>query len=194
MSSSSTSQAADPEAERLANLLGAWAVAVADRVTVATVSATGRGGQAPAAIVALHQFADGSTIDELSHILGLSHSASVRLVDSLVTDGQVSREHGPGDRRSVRLRLTPRGRAAARRIARVRREAIAPTLAGLTEGEQRALTAVAERLTRNLVQMRLERRARGEAPEGGWLCRLCDLRACGRPEGRCPAAARAAER
>ena len=23
---------------------------------------------------------------------------------------------------------------------------------------------------------------------GGWICRLCDLQACGRPQGECPAA------
>ena len=28
---------------------------------------------------------------------------------------------------------------------------------------------------------------------GAWTCRLCDLDACGRPAGRCPAANAAAE-
>lgn len=194
MSLNSTFPAADPEAERLTNLVGAWAMAVTDRVTAATVSAAGRGGQAPAAVVALHQFAGGCTIERLRHVLGLTHSAAVRLVDGLVADGHVSRDQGAGDRRSVRLRLTPRGRAAARKIAHARREAVAATLADLSDSERRALTAVTERLTANLTELRLEQRARGEPPEGGWLCRLCDMRACGRPEGRCPVAARAAAR
>jgi DNA-binding MarR family transcriptional regulator len=194
MSLNSTFPAADPEAERLTNLVGAWAMAVTDRVTAATVSAAGRGGQAPAAVVALHQFAGGCTIERLRHVLGLTHSAAVRLVDGLVADGHVSRDQGAGDRRSVRLRLTPRGRAVARKIAHARREAVAATLADLSDSERRALTAVTERLTANLTELRLEQRARGEPPEDGWLCRLCDMRACGRPEGRCPVAARAAAR
>ncbi len=194
MSSSSHSPPADPEADRLSNLVGAWTLAVADRITAATMSAAGRGGQAPAAIVALHEFAEGGTIDRLRQILGLTHSAAVRLVDGLVADGYVVRGHAIGDRRSVSLTLTARGRAAARRIARARRETIQATLAGLSEGERRALTSVAERLSAHLAELRLEQRARGEAPEGGWLCRLCDLHACGRPDGRCPVAARAAVR
>ncbi len=191
MSSSSSSPATDQEADRLSNLVGAWALAVTDRVTASTVSAAGRGGQAPAAIVALHQFADGCTIEHLRGVLGLTHSAAVRLVDGLVGDGHVVRDHGAGDRRSVRLNLTPRGRAAARKIARARRETVAATLAGLCESERRAVTAVAERLAANLTELRLEQRARGETPDGGWLCRLCDMQACGRADGRCPVAARA---
>ena len=50
---------ADPALARLANLLGAWTLAVSDRVTAAAGAAAGRGGQAPAAIVALDQFAEG---------------------------------------------------------------------------------------------------------------------------------------
>ncbi len=188
MSSNSISPNADAEAERLSNLLGAWALAVADRMTAAVAEATGRGGQAPAAVVALHQFAEGSTIEQLRHVLGLTHSAAVRLVDGLVADGLIAREQAKGDRRSVTLTLTARGRTAARRIARARRDAIAPTLARLPAADRWALTALAEGLTADMARLRLEQRARGEEPPGGWMCRLCDLHACGRPEGRCPAA------
>ena len=191
MSSSSSSPSADPALARLSNLLGAWALAVCDRMTTAAAAAAGRGGQAPAALVALEQFAGGGTIEQLRHVLGLTHSATVRLVDGLVVDGHVARRRPAGDRRSVALRLTPSGRAAARRIARARAEAVEETLSGLTGAERRSLTALAEHLTGDLAVLRLEERARGEVPAGGWLCRLCDFQACGRSEGRCPAAARA---
>jgi hypothetical protein len=59
---------------------------VADRVTAAAAVAAGRGGQAPAALVALHEFAGGGTIDQLRQVLGISHSTAVRLIDSLVAD------------------------------------------------------------------------------------------------------------
>lgn len=192
MSSSSSSPTADPDLSRLANLLGAWSLAVSDRITAAAAMAAGRGGQAPAALVALDQFADGRTIEELSAVLGLTHSATVRLVDGLVADGNVARRRRSGDRRAVAIRLTARGRATARRIILARGEAVREALGGLTATQRRSLTAMAERLTGDLATLRLEQRAAGEVPAGGWLCRMCDFVACGRPDGRCPAAARAA--
>jgi DNA-binding MarR family transcriptional regulator len=185
MSSRSSSPHAD---ERLANLLGAWALAVSDRIGAAASEAAGRGGQAPAALVALHQFAGGGTIEELRRVLGLTHSAAVRLVDALESDGHVARRAGVGDRRSVALALTPSGRAAARRVIRARAEAVESTLGGLTDAQRRSLTALAEGLTADLAALRLDQRREGVTPAGGWLCRLCDFAACGRSDGRCPAA------
>jgi DNA-binding MarR family transcriptional regulator len=191
MRSKSSFPGADPELGRLTNLLGAWALAVSDRVTAAAAAAAGRGGQAPAALVALHQFAGGGTIEDLRQVLGLTHSAAVRLIDGLVADGYVARRQSRGDRRSVALALTPSGRAAARRILRARAQAVEGTLDGLTEAQRRSLTTLAERLTSDIVGLRLTERADGSPPAGGWLCRLCDFETCGRPAGRCPAAARA---
>ncbi|MBV9337124.1 MAG: MarR family transcriptional regulator [Solirubrobacterales bacterium] len=187
-----SSPSGDAELARLGNLLGAWALAVADRVEAATSTAADRGGQAPAALVALHEFAGGGTIEDLRRVLGLTHSAVVRLVDGLVGDGHVTRRPGAGDARSVALILTASGRAAARGILRARARAVEATLAGLPDAQRRSLTALAERLTGDLAELRLEERRRGTPPTGGWLCRLCDFEACGRPAGRCPAAARAA--
>ena len=191
MSSRSRSGTADRSVARLTNLVGAWTVAVADRVTAATAAAAGRGGQAPAALVALHEFANGSTIDQLRQVLGISHSTTVRLIDGLVADGHVSRTHHTDDRRSVALTLTPAGRRTARRILAARHEAIARTLEGLAERDRRSLTRLAEALTGQLVDLKLDERARGNAAASGWLCRQCDFDACGRPDGLCPAAERA---
>jgi MarR family transcriptional regulator, negative regulator of the multidrug operon emrRAB len=191
MSSSSSSPSADPAPGRLANLLGAWSLAVADRITAAAAAAAGRGGQAPAALVALDQFAEGSTIEQLSGVLGLTHSATVRLIDALVADGLVARRRRAGDGRAVAVRLTAAGRAAARRVNRARAQAVEAALGGLSEAQRRSLTAMAERLTADVTALRLDERAAGIAPVGGWLCRLCDFEACGRPAGRCPAAAMA---
>jgi DNA-binding MarR family transcriptional regulator len=191
MSSSSSSPRADPELVRLANLLGAWSLAVSDQVTAAAAAAAGRGGQAPAALVSLDQFAEGSTIEQLSGVLGLTHSATVRLVDALVADGHAVRRRRRGDGRAVAIVLTRSGRAAAQRVTRARRRAVQDMLGGLSGAQRRALTAMAERLTGDVAALRLEQRAAGDLPAGGWLCRLCDFEACGRPAGRCPAAARA---
>jgi len=182
----------DPEFARLSNLVGAWALAVADRIQAAANTAAGRGGQAPAALVALHEFAGGGTIEDLRRVLGLTHSAAVRLVDGLVADGHVTRGPGTADARSVAVILTAAGRAAARQILRARAEAVASTLDGLSQAQRRSLTTMAEHLTGDLAELRLEERRQGRPPTRGWLCRLCDFEACGRPDGRCPAAGRAA--
>ena len=191
MSSRSSSPSADPATGRLSNLLGAWALAISDRVGAAAAAAAGRGGQAPAALVALHQFACGGTIEDLRQVLGLSHSAAVRLVDALVTDGHVAREKAADDGRSVALVLTTSGRTTARGVIAARQRAVEATLEGLTAAELRTLTRLAEGLTEDIVDLRLNERRHGAAP-GGWLCRLCDFQACGRSEGRCPAAIGAA--
>ena len=191
MSSRSSSPSPDPAIARLSNLLGSWAMDISDRVVGAAEASAGRGSQAPAALVALHQFAGGGTIERLRRVLGLSHSAAVRLIDGLVTDGHVAREPAADDRRSVALTLTPSGRSTARQIIAARRRAIEPTLERLNQAELDALTQLAERLTADIADLRLRERHEG-APPAGWLCRLCDFEACGRSEGRCPAATTAA--
>jgi DNA-binding MarR family transcriptional regulator len=190
MSSRSRSRTTDASIARLANLVAAWSLAVADRVTAAAVTAAGRGGQAPAALVALHEFADGSTINQLRQVLGISHSTTVRLIDGLVADGHVKRALHTDDLRSVALTLTPAGRRTARRILATRRQAMQDTLEGLSEQDRRSLIGLTEVLTGQLVDLKLDERARGNTPSSGWLCRLCDFDACGRPDGLCPAAER----
>ena len=54
-----------------------------------------------------------------------------------------------------------------------------PLLAGMSAAEVESLQRLTDRLMANLVA----------AKDGGaWICRLCDLEACGRPDGECPAA------
>src|ERR671915_1421545 len=100
------------EAGREANLLGAVSLAVSDRVRAAAERGAAQGGSAPAALVSLAGYLDGSPIDTVRSPLRLSHSATVRLVDRLVEGGLARRREGP-DRRSVAVELTPAGRAAA---------------------------------------------------------------------------------
>jgi hypothetical protein len=92
------------------------------------------------------------------------------------------------------LTLTPAGRRAARRVLAARREVVDCALEGLSEQERRSLMGLAEGLTAQLVDLKLAERARDNPPSSGWLCRLCDFGACGRPDGLCPAAPRARAR
>lgn len=165
-------------------------MALSDRVRKATELVSGQTGAAPAALVMLSQSLRGGSMDDLRRVVGLTPSGAVRLVDRLVAEGLVERRAG-ADRRSLALVLTRAGRAVARRISMTRADAVAEVLGQLAVDDRASLELLAERLVAALVVERLADRASGEEPAAGWLCRLCDQKACGRPEGRCPAAAAA---
>jgi MarR family transcriptional regulator, negative regulator of the multidrug operon emrRAB len=183
-----------PPDPALSNVVATVALSLTDRIHQATERAAGRGGQAPAALVALREFLGEGTIDQLRQALALSHSAAVRLVDRLVADGYVVRAEGRGDGRTVALVLTPAGRSAAARILAARRTAVEESLARLDEGERRNLQASLGKLLAAITESRLAERAAGRPPDVGWMCRLCDFKACGRPANQCPAANAAVSR
>src|SRR3954449_9464545 len=89
--------------ERDANLVGAMALALADRVQAAVEQAGGHGASGPAALAALHGTAAGASIDALARIVRLP---------PLGRGGRLDRRSG-ADRRAHAL-----GRCAARRPAR----------------------------------------------------------------------------
>jgi DNA-binding MarR family transcriptional regulator len=167
-----------------ANLLGALALLIADQTGGAVAEAAGGSGSAAAALSALHHFLDRPTIDDLRRVLGLTPSGAVRLVDRLAEAGLVTR--GPGaDGRSRSVRLTPAGRRAAVRVGAARAGVLTEALADLSAAERATLHRLLGRVMAGLVWRK----------EGGaWICRLCDLHACGRDQGRCPAANAAAAR
>jgi MarR family transcriptional repressor of emrRAB len=164
------------EAPREANLLGAISLAVAERVDEAVRLAAAHGGAAPAAVVALATFLDGSSLDVMRRPLGLSHSAAVRLADRLVRAGLVRREPG-ADGRSVSIRLTAEGAALAGDIRNARENALEAVLAPLSADERAELTALHEKLLAGIT---------GGRADAGHICRLCDADACGHELGRCP--------
>ena len=177
--------------ERLANVLGAFALALSDEMEAATADAAGHAGAGPAALVALSDLLAGRSVDDLRRAVGLTHSGGVRVVDRLVDDGLVERRPGP-DGRSVSLALTGQGRRLAGQIGDARQAVLQRALDVLDDQDQADLAGILDKLVGGEVVRRLDARAAGATPPGGWLCRLCDTVACGRPEGRCPAANAAA--
>jgi MarR family transcriptional regulator, negative regulator of the multidrug operon emrRAB len=161
---------------REANLLGAVSLAVAGRVRSATERGAGQGGSAPAALVSLAGYLDGSPIDSVRGPLGLTHSATVRVIDRLVAAGLARRRQG-ADRRSVAVDLTPAGHDAAAAAVRARAEALEDALAGLDPAERAELTRLHEKILATLTEGRAS---------AGYICRLCDSHACGHEQGRCP--------
>jgi geranyl diphosphate 2-C-methyltransferase len=109
---------------RLANLLGALALGVHDRLAEATQAPAGRSGVTAAALAMVDQY-PGSTVEELRRCLGISQPATVRTVDALQIRGLLVREPG-ADRRSLALRLTAAGKDHACRVLRARADVLLP--------------------------------------------------------------------
>lgn len=167
-----------------ANVLGALVETLARELTAATVDAAGGEGGRAAALTALAAYASGSPIEYLADGLGLSHSRCVRIVSALEGDGLVTRVPGVDDRRTVHVVLTRRGRAAARRITERRLGLLGDELGRLSADDRAAL----DRICATLLARRIDAPRAAER-----VCRFCDPRACGHPDG-CPvtAASRAA--
>jgi DNA-binding MarR family transcriptional regulator len=171
---------ADPA--RAANVVGALALVLTDRMADAVEGAAAQAGSGATALSALvHVLPPDPSIDLLRQVLGLTHSGTVRLVDRLEAAGQVRRVAGR-DGRSTAVRLTAAGRRAAGRVTSGRAAELHVALQVLTSHEQEQLADLAGRVLAGL------RRDGAENPVERWTCRLCDTTACGRLQGRCPVA------
>jgi DNA-binding MarR family transcriptional regulator len=153
--------------ERIANLLGALALAVIDRVEAAARATLQHGGETPAALVVIG-YGKGMSNDMLRRILGLSHPGAVRLVDRLVGDGLVERRPGR-DGREVALHLTKRGLRVRRQLLAGRIEAIRPLVASLGEDDQAQFGMLLHRVLAGMETSEMQRYM---------ICRLCDDRVC----------------
>jgi MarR family transcriptional regulator, negative regulator of the multidrug operon emrRAB len=162
--------------DRTANLLGALALAVADRLDLALRAATGRPGSDTAALVILSTELTGASQDTLGQVLALSQPGVARLVDRLVAAGLLERGPGP-DGRTHALAPTPVGREIAGKALRARAEAMRGLVDGLDAEDQAQLSHVLARLLQTITEDRSSARR---------LCRLCDPDTCGHPDGRCP--------
>jgi DNA-binding MarR family transcriptional regulator len=160
------------------NVLGALSLVVADR-TFDAISALGSLSPSDAiALSALQQFLDRPSIDKLAQVLGLSHSGAVRLVDRLAAANLVRRASGL-DRRESAIVLTAAGRRAADKVVKARSDTLAWATARLSAEDREALDRVAGQILAGMV--------RGPGATR-WMCRFCDLAACGRARGYCPVA------
>jgi DNA-binding MarR family transcriptional regulator len=173
---------------RTANVLGALAGTVTDQATAAMLAAAGLpakgSSSAPAALSAIAEFLGTPTVEQIRQVLGLTPSGAVRLIDRLAADGLVTRAPGT-DGRSRAISLTDRGTAAAAALAQARRDVLATMLDGFSADELDTLHGLLGRMMRNAVNAK---------SGGAWICRMCDLTACGRGRGDCPAAAAAMDR
>jgi DNA-binding MarR family transcriptional regulator len=166
----------DVESEHTANLLGALSLVLHDRLMEAISAAIGQSESAAAALSSLENFVDQPSVGLLHRVLGLTPSGAVRLVDRLEAEGYLERRGG-ADGRSTRVHLTRTGRRAARRGAAARAEVLEHALSVLSAEERQVLDRLLSLLLVGMMRGPDARR---------FMCRLCDARACGHAEGRCP--------
>ncbi len=88
-------------------------------------------------------------MSELNRHVLLSQPALSRMVDRLADRGLVDRCTDPGDRRGVRLSLTPAGREVQRQIGRPHARSVTRALNVLTPEELDQLAAITGKLVRS---------------------------------------------
>jgi DNA-binding MarR family transcriptional regulator len=168
-----------PEAytSQVANRLGALALTLSDGIREATEEATGLAGGAPAALVSLREWADGSSVEVLAEAMRVSHSRAVRVVDRLEEAGLARREADPSDGRRALVRLEPAGKDIARRALEARSRVLRSAVEHLGMADLGSL----DLLLGALLDTRV---ADVHAARG--TCRLCDAHVCGHYDGVCP--------
>ena len=161
------------EVDRAGNLLGALAVALNDRLNPREPGQDGR--SAPAAALVHLSHCERPTIESLRGVLGLSHSAAVRVADRLEASGLAVRVPDSQDARATALCLTKKGRLVAAEALAARAAALSHALLVLDAADKRHLEAIASKLLIALA----------DSPGDLYrLCRLCDFSAC----SACPVA------
>lgn len=158
---------------RLANLLGATALAVHDLAVAGAAGAVGLSRSAAAALVVLDDSPD-LGVTELGRRVGLSQPAAARMVDALASAELVVRR--PAGGRAVPVRLTAKGRRTAATVLDARAATLTPVLAVLDKTERRVLAGVLDRLLARLYQ---------DVGSAELMCRLCDRAGC-TTGARCP--------
>jgi DNA-binding MarR family transcriptional regulator len=160
---------------RLENLLGAFALALTDRLLDAGPASAGSASER-AALVTLHAHAE-RPVSWLGQVLGLTSSGGTRLVDRLVARGWVTRAPGGRDARSRQLTLSAAGRDQARAVLYARAEAMAGAVRGLSEADRAEFERLLGLVVRGLA---------ADVSEALRVCRLCDRGACASGGSGCP--------
>lgn len=158
----------DDDHARLANLLGALATGISDRIRLAVAEQTSLGGEAAAALIVIGHAA-GLSIDQLGRVLKLSHPGTVRVVDRLVAAGLAERKPALSDRRALALQLTPAGETERSAVLEGRRAAIAAVLGHVAPKAYPVLEELVENMLASLPC---------DATSAMSVCRFCNQHAC----------------
>lgn len=94
----------------------------------------------------LHRHPDGLRMSALSRYLMVTGGNVTGLTDELEKDGMVQRDAEPGDRRSVRVALTPKGRKVFERMASEHEGWVVELFGGAAEADRHQLYDLLGRL------------------------------------------------
>lgn len=100
-------------------------------------------------MAALWRRRDGVTMSELSRLLLVSNGNATAVVDRLEADGMVRREAEDGDRRRIRVRLTPAGLEAFETMALGHEAEVDAIFGQLSETDLDALRDILSRAGRH---------------------------------------------
>jgi DNA-binding MarR family transcriptional regulator len=106
----------------------------------------------------LHRHPEGLRMSALSRYLMVTGGNVTGLTDELEKDGMVQRDAEPGDRRSYRVALTPKGRKVFERMASEHEAWVIEGFAGMADAERHQLYDLLGRL-------RVQLSTRHETPE-----------------------------
>jgi len=160
---------------RTVNMLGALSLGLSDRIRAALEANGGQAAGVPSALIQIW-FEPGSSIDHLRRLIGLSHSATVRIVEQLQREGLVEKGKRAADSRSASLKLSKAGEERAIAALAARDQQISRVVASLSESEMKTLGVLLEKIIFETVETEEQSHV---------FCRLCDISAC--PQDRCPA-------
>ncbi|MGH6891903.1 MAG: MarR family winged helix-turn-helix transcriptional regulator [Dongiaceae bacterium] len=153
---------------RAANILGALSLLIQDRVESAWLSALDLSPMAVAALVQIDN-EPGSSIEQVASRIGLTHSATVRVIDKLSERGFVEKDRARQDARAQSLKLKKAGKRTVQQLHAARNQVTDDLLAGLDPAQREALEDAIGAILHRTVE---------PGREADVTCRVCDDRRC----------------
>jgi len=151
-----------------ANILGALAVLIQDRVEGTWQSSLDLSPMAAAALVQI-EGEPGCSIELVAGRIGLTHSATVRVIDKLAERGLVEKDRARKDARAQSLKLSKAGKRIAQQLHEARNQVTDDLLAGLAPAQRTALEQAIRAILHRCVE---------PGREADVTCRVCDDRRC----------------
>ena len=158
----------DGEAQHTANILGALSLLIQDRVERAWQSTLDMSPMAAAALVQIDN-ESGSSIELIARHIGLTHSATVRVIDKLVARGLVEKDRAHQDARAQSLTLSTAGKRVVQQLHAARNRVTDQLLSGLNAAQRTGLDEAVSAILYRCVE---------PGREADVTCRVCDDRRC----------------
>lgn len=160
---------ADMKTAYAANIIGAFSMAIMDKMTKAVVKASGLSASACHAIVTIGT-EPGSTIDEIRRMLDLDHSSVVRAIAKLENIGAVEKNRKKtADGRAVTVNLSGFGKELFATILNARASLLSTITSALSADDLNYSIDFIHKVMPSVVD---------EGDDQHKVCRLCDISNC----------------